>query len=255
MARRPIIAANWKMHKTHLEAIQAVQKLSYLLDARAAESVEVVICPPFTALRPLQVLLEGDRLPYRLGAQDVHWEEAGAFTGEISASMLTALRCAYVIVGHSERRRLFGETDEQVRRKVRRVLRSGMAPILCVGETLEERDAGRTADRVTEQIRAALAGVDPSHAATVVVAYEPVWAIGTGRNASAADAGEVVALIRGTVGSMLSSDAANAMRVQYGGSVTPGNIREFMSHPDIDGALVGGASLDPEDFALIVKYR
>jgi triosephosphate isomerase len=251
--RRPIIAANWKMHKTHLESIQAVQKLSYLLDEKDAERVEVVVCPPFTALRPLQTLLDADRLPYGLGAQNTHWEDQGAFTGEVSPVMLAALSCRYVIVGHSERRQLFGETDDMVRRKVAAVLAHDMTPILCVGESLEDRDAGRTEDRVTGQIRAALAGVGPEAAARVVVAYEPIWAIGTGRNPAPSDAGEVIGLIRSTIAS-LASAAAPAVRIQYGGSVKAGNIREFMAHPEIDGALVGGASLDPEEFALIVKY-
>ncbi len=253
--RRPIIAANWKMHKTHLEAIQAVQKLSYLLDQKDAERVEVVVCPPFTALRSIQTLIDSDRLPYLLGAQNVHWEEQGAFTGEISPGMLAALKCRYVIVGHSERRQLFGETDEAVRRKVRAVFAYGMVPILCVGESLEERDAGRTEDRITTQVRAAVQGLDDAQAAGLVVAYEPIWAIGTGRNAEPADAGEVVGLIRRTVGAIASQSGSERMRVQYGGSVKPGNIRDFMAHPEIDGALVGGASLDPEEFALIVRYR
>ncbi|HXY72178.1 MAG TPA: triose-phosphate isomerase [Actinomycetota bacterium] len=254
-ARRPIIAANWKMHKTHLEAIQAVQKLSYLLDASDAERVEVVICPAFTALRSVQTLLEADRLPYALGAQNVHSAEKGALTGEVSTPMLTALRCSYVIVGHSERRQLFGESDDQVAKKVRAVLDAGMTPILCVGETLEERDGGRTDDRVQGQVRAALAGLSAERVAAMVIAYEPIWAIGTGRNASAEDAGQVIRLIRDTVGAMASAEAAGAVRIQYGGSVKAANIREFMAHPDIDGALVGGASLDPEEFALIVRYQ
>jgi triosephosphate isomerase (TIM) len=253
--RRPIIAANWKMHKTHLEAIQAVQKLSYLLDKKDAEAVEVVICPPFTALRSLQTLIDADRLPYGLGAQDVYWEEKGAFTGEISPPMLSALNCTYVIVGHSERRQYFGETDEGVRRKVRAVFAAGMVPILCVGESLEERDAGRTEDKVVSQVRAALAGLEEQQVASLVVAYEPIWAIGTGRNANPADAGEVIGLIRRTVAGAASESASLSMRVQYGGSVKAGNIREFMAHPEIDGALVGGASLDPEEFALIVKFK
>jgi triosephosphate isomerase (TIM) len=252
-ARRPIVAANWKMHKTHLEAIQTVQKLSYLLDEKDAQRVEVVICPAFTALRPIQTLLDADRLPYALGGQNTHWEDQGAFTGEVSPVMLAALGCHYVIVGHSERRQLLGETDETVRRKVAAVFAHDMVPILCVGESLEDRDAGRTEDRVTGQVRAALSGLDPERAARLVVAYEPVWAIGTGRNAAPADAGEVIALIRATIGSMFPAAAAT-VRIQYGGSVKAGNIREFMAHPEIDGALVGGASLDPEEFALIVKY-
>jgi triosephosphate isomerase (TIM) len=254
-ARRPVIAANWKMHKTHLEAIQAVQKLSYLLDKKDSDRVEVVICPPFTALRSLQTLLDADRLPYGLGAQDVHWEDKGAFTGEISPGMLAALACRYVIVGHSERRQLFGETDETVRKKVRAVFAAGMAPILCVGETLEERDAGRTEDKVVTQVKAALGGMDEERVGSLIVAYEPIWAIGTGRNANPADAGEVIGLIRRTAASIASESASQTMRVQYGGSVKAGNIREFMAHPEIDGALVGGASLDTEEFALIVKYQ
>jgi triosephosphate isomerase len=253
--RRPIVAANWKMHKTHLEAIQAVQKLSYLLDRDDAERVEVVICPPFTALRSIETLLQSDRLPYALGAQDVHWEDKGAFTGAISPPMLKALGVRYVIVGHSERRALFGETDEIVNRKVRAVFRNGMTPILCVGETLEERDTGGTEDKVDRQIRADLKGVGAEEAASVVIAYEPIWAIGTGRNAEPADAGQVIATIREALASSFSSDVAGRVRVQYGGSVKAGNIRDFMAHPEIDGALVGGASLDPEEFALIVKYR
>jgi len=252
-SRRPIVAANWKMHKTHLEAIQTVQRLSYLLDKKDAEVVEVVICPPFTALRSIQVLLEGDRLPYGLGAQDVHWEEKGAFTGEIAPPMLAALKCSYVIVGHSERRQWFGETDETVAKKARAVFRAGMTPILCVGETLEEHDAGRTDEKVVGQIRAALRGLDADQVARLVVAYEPIWAIGTGRNAEPSGAGQVIGLIRETVRTLFSGDAAQALRVQYGGSVKAGNIRDFMAHPEIDGALVGGASLDPEEFALIVK--
>jgi triosephosphate isomerase len=253
--RRPIIAANWKMHKTHLEAIQAVQKLSYLLDRKDAEVVEVVICPPFTALRSIQVLIEGDRLPYGLGAQNVHWEAKGAFTGEVSAGMLAAVKCGYVIVGHSERRQLLGETDEMVAKKVRAVFAAEMKPILCVGETLEERDAGRTEDKVVGQVRAALGGIEAGRVEGTVIAYEPIWAIGTGRNAEPSDAGEVIGLIRATVGRLASEEAAAAMRIQYGGSVKAGNIRDFMAHPEIDGALVGWASLDPEEFALIVRYR
>ena len=255
MARRPIMAANWKMHMTHLEAIRDVQKLSYLLNRDDVERVEVVVCPPFTALRAIQILIESDRLRFGLGAQNVHFEEKGAFTGEISPPMLSALKVRHVIVGHSERRELFGETDETVNRKVRAVLAHGMIPILCVGETLQERDLGNTEEKVEGQVRAALAGVASEDVGKLVVAYEPIWAIGTGRNAEPADAGEVVGLIRSTLASLYSKEAADVVRVQYGGSVKPGNIREFMAHPEIDGALVGGASLDPEEFALIVKYR
>jgi triosephosphate isomerase (TIM) len=251
----PIIAANWKMHKTHLEAIQAVQKLSYLLDRKDADRVEVVICPSFTALRSVQTLIDSDRLPYGLGAQDVHPEDEGAFTGEVSGPMLAALDVGYVIVGHSERRQLFGENDETVNKKVKAVFRNGMVPIVCVGETLEEREAGGTETKVAEQVRRAFDGVDAAAAARAVVAYEPIWAIGTGRTAEPTDAGQVVEVIRATLADRVSAEVGAAVRVQYGGSVKPGNIREFMAHPEIDGALVGGASLDPEGFALIVRYR
>jgi triosephosphate isomerase (TIM) len=254
VARRPIVAANWKMHKTHLEAIQDVQKLSYLLDREDTERVEVAVCPPFTALRAVQTIIEADKLPFALGAQDVHWEEKGAFTGEISAPMLQALRVAYVIVGHSERRQHFGETDATVARKLRAVFRHGMIPILCVGETDDEREAGRATDVVTGQVREDLSKVGPDEAARLVIAYEPVWAIGTGKACSPADAGEAIRAIRDVLETMYSTDVAETVRVQYGGSVKAGNVREFMTHPEIDGALVGGASLDPEEFALIVKH-
>jgi triosephosphate isomerase len=243
------------MHKTHLEAIQAVQKLSYLLDRADAERVEVVICPPFTAIRSVQTILDADKLAYGLGAQNVHAETKGAFTGEVSAPMLKALNVSYVIVGHSERRQLFGEDDSAVNRKVRAVVSHGMKPLVCVGETAEERDAGGTESKVSQQVRRAFAEVEAGKASEAVVAYEPIWAIGTGRNAEPGDAGRVVEVIRQTLAERYSDDVAQAVRVQYGGSVKPGNIRGFMAHPEIDGALVGGASLDPEEFALIVKYR
>jgi len=254
VARRPIVAANWKMHKTHLEAIQDVQKLSYMLDKEDTERVEVVVCPPFTALRAVQTIIEADKLPFALGAQDVHWEEKGAFTGEVSPPMLQALRVAYVIVGHSERRQHFGETDATVARKLRAVFRHDMTPILCVGESDDEREAGRATDVVIGQVREDLSKVGPDEAARLVIAYEPVWAIGTGKACSPADAGEANRAIRDVLETMYSTDVAETVRVQYGGSVKAGNVREFMGHPEIDGALVGGASLDPEEFALIVKH-
>jgi triosephosphate isomerase len=243
------------MHMTHLEAIQAVQKLSYLLDKEDSERVEVVICPPFTALRSVETLIDSDRLGYGLGAQDVHPADKGAFTGEVSPGMLEALRVRFVIVGHSERRQLFGETDESVNEKVRAVFAHGMTPILCVGETLGERDAGLTDEKVVGQVERAVHGVGDEDAARLVVAYEPIWAIGTGRNALPADAGQTIGTVRRTIAQRYSAELADGVRIQYGGSVKPGNIRDFMAHPEIDGALVGGASLDPEEFALIVKYR
>jgi triosephosphate isomerase (TIM) len=252
--RRPIVTANWKMHKTHLEAIQDVQKLSYLLDREDTDRVEVVIGPPFTALRSVQTLIDSDRLPFGLGAQDVHWKDQGAFTGEISPPMLQALKVRYVIVGHSERREHFGETDALVARKVRAVLDHEMIPIVCLGETLAEREAGRAVDKVVGQVRRDLEKASPEEAARSVIAYEPIWAIGTGKACNPTDAGESIRAIRDALESMFSTDVAETVRVQYGGSVKAGNIREFMAHPEIDGALVGGASLDPEEFALIVRH-
>ena len=253
-SRKPIVAANWKMHKTHLEAIQDVQKLGYMLDKKDTEKVEVVICPPFTALRSVQTLVESDKLAFEVGAQNVHWEEKGAFTGEISPMMLKALKVSYVIVGHSERRELFGETDATVARKVKAVFDHEMTAILCVGESLEQREAGQAAEVVGAQVKEDLSKIGPQDASRVVVAYEPIWAIGTGKTCAPSDAAEVIRAIRDTLAAMFSADVSESVRVQYGGSVKAGNIRDFMSHPDIDGALVGGASLDPEEFALIVKH-
>jgi triosephosphate isomerase len=251
--RIPLISGNWKMHHNHFEALQCVQKLSYLVAGRQG-SPEVTVHPPFTDLRTVQTAIETDRMELTLGAQNCHWSEKGAFTGEVSPAMLAKLNVAYVIVGHSERRELFGETDEDVNRKVLAVLRWGMTPILCCGETLEEREAGETEDKVRRQVRAGLVGVSPEQASALVIAYEPIWAIGTGRTATSDDAQAVCALVRATVGEEVGEDAATAVRVQYGGSVKPANIAELMAQPDIDGALVGGASLEPEDFAAIVRY-
>ncbi len=252
--RRPVIAANWKMHHDHLVAIQVVQKLSYRLEKEDYEDCDVVICPPFTDLRTLQTLLEADEIPIALGAQNCYWEEKGAFTGEVSPGMLAKLNVAYVIVGHSERRQLFGETDETVNLKTKAVLKHEMTPIVCVGETLEERERGATDARVRDQTHGAFAGVKAADAARCVVAYEPIWAIGTGHNATPDDANATCGVIRATLRE-LYGDAADAMRIQYGGSVKPGNIADLMGMPEIDGALVGGASLDPDDFARIVRFR
>jgi triosephosphate isomerase (TIM) len=253
--RTPIIAGNWKMHRDHLEAIQLVQKLAYHLQADDYEGQDVVVCPPFVSLRSVQTLLQSDKLPIALGAQNCHAEDEGAFTGEISAPMLARLDVRYVIAGHSERRALFAETDEVVNAKVKAIQRHGMRPILCVGETLEEREAGRAVEVVVEQLRGSLAGVTLKDASELVVAYEPVWAIGTGRTATAADAQELCAAVRQELASLYGQPIADGTRIQYGGSVKPGNIRELMSQPDVDGALVGGASLSSEDFALIVAHR
>ncbi len=253
--RTPIIAANWKMHQDHFAAIQFTQKLSYLLDRKGSEGVEVVLCPPFTDLRSVQTTIDSDRIPVALGAQHCHWEDSGAFTGEVSPPMLAKLTVKYVIVGHSERRELFGETDEMVNAKLKAIRKHQMTPILCVGETLAEREAGTTEAKVTGQIRAAFAGVPKAQVGSTVVAYEPIWAIGTGRNATPEDAEATIAVVRAAVGEVGGADAAEQVRIQYGGSVKPGNIAALMERPGIDGALVGGASLDPEDFARIVRYR
>jgi triosephosphate isomerase len=252
--RKPIIAANWKMHHDHLVAIQVVQKLSYLIEKDDLELVDVVICPPFTDLRTLQTLIEADKLELGLGAQNCYFEDSGAFTGEISPVMLKKLNVDYVIVGHSERRELFGDTDELVNKKVKAVLKHEMRPIVCVGETLDEREAGGTNAKVDGQIRAAFDGVKKVAAEHCVVAYEPIWAIGTGRNATPDDANDTIGVIRAALRDLYGV-TADEMRVQYGGSVKPGNIGELMAMPEIDGALVGGASLDPDDFARIVNWR
>ncbi len=255
--RTPIMAGNWKMHRDHLEAIQLVQKLAYHLEEEDYTGQDVVVCPPFIALRSVQTLIQSDHLPIALGAQNCHPEDEGAFTGEISPPMLKRLDVAYVIAGHSERRALFGETDEVVNAKVAAIQRHGMRPILCVGETQEEREAGRAGEVVTSQLRGSLAGitVTPEEAEELVIAYEPVWAIGTGLTATPEDAQEMCAAVRSELASLYGSEVADAIRVQYGGSVKPGNVRSLMEQPDIDGALVGGASLSSEDFALIVGHR
>jgi triosephosphate isomerase len=252
-ARKPIISGNWKMNHTHLEAIAVVQKLAYSLGPADYERAEVSVHPAFTALRSVQTLLEADEVPISLGAQDVHPADAGAFTGEVSPVMLAKLNVRYVIVGHSERREHFGESDELVNQKLLAVLRHKMRPILCVGETLPEREAGLTEAKVLGQLGAALAGAPAETAKRVVVAYEPIWAIGTGRNASPGDAQAVCKAVRDWLGQRYSAEVAAAVTVQYGGSVTPENIADLVAEPDIDGALVGGASLDAERFAQIVR--
>ena len=253
--RKPLISGNWKMNLTHLEAIQVIQKLSYQLTTQDYEDVDVSVHPPFTGLRTVQLVLDTDRIPIALGAQNCHWEEKGAFTGEVSPGMLQKLNCTYVIVGHSERRELFGETDSVVRKKMESVVGHAMTPILCVGETLDEREAGTTEAKVTGQIQAALTGRPATEVAAMVVAYEPIWAIGTGRTATPDDAQTTCGLIRTTVRALFDDAVADAVRIQYGGSVKGSNAAELMAQPDIDGALVGGASLDPDEFARIVQYR
>jgi triosephosphate isomerase len=251
--RRPLISGNWKMHLNHFEAIQTVQKLNYLLTKDDFTNVDVSIHPPFTDIRSVQTLIETDRMEFALGAQHCHSEDKGAFTGEVSPVFLAKLGVRYVIVGHSERRALFGETDEMVRAKVAAVQQHGMTPIMCVGETLDQREAGTTTDVVLGQVRAGLDGRSAEQVGSLVVAYEPVWAIGTGRTATAADAQEVCSAIRTTVREIAGEAAAGSVRIQYGGSVKAGNIAELMAEPDVDGALVGGASLDPDEFARIAQ--
>jgi triosephosphate isomerase (TIM) len=254
-ARKPIISGNWKMNHNHFEAIQMVQKLSYLLDKHDDEAVEVTVHPPFTDLRSIQTLIDADKLFFKLGAQNCHWEAKGAFTGEISPVFLAKLNVSYVIAGHSERRELFGETDETVNTKVKAIFANGMTPILCCGETLAEREAGATESKVVGQVRAGLAGLSHDQVASIVLAYEPIWAIGTGRTATSQDAQTVCARIRAEVRDIAGAAAAEAARIQYGGSVKPSNAAELMGQADIDGALVGGASLDADEFARIVRYR
>ena len=253
--RKPLISGNWKMNHNHFEAIQTVQKLAYALTSEDYEHVDVSVHPPFTDIRSIQTVLQADDVPIALGAQNVHQAENGAFTGEISAGMLAKLDVTYVIVGHSERRELFGETDEIVNAKAIAVLKANMTPIVCCGETLEERQAGQAQARVASQIAGSLAKLTAEVVGELVIAYEPIWAIGTGETASSADAQEMCAHIRSLVKDQWGPDAAASVRIQYGGSVKPGNAPELMAQPDIDGALVGGASLDADEFARIVNYR
>jgi triosephosphate isomerase (TIM) len=251
MARRKFVCGNWKMHKTGAEAVALVKELAAgLADASGGGEVQVAVAPPFTALHAVAQALQGTSL--ELSAQDVHWEPQGAFTGAVSAPMLAEVGCRHGIVGHSERRQLFAETDEMVRKKVGALLAANLLPIVCVGETLAEREAGRTLAVVDRQVRAALAGLPPAALAALTIAYEPVWAIGTGKTATAAQAQEVHAAIRAILRE-LGGALADQLRIQYGGSVKPENAAELMSQPDVDGALVGGASLKANDFLAIVK--
>ncbi|MDQ3681161.1 MAG: triose-phosphate isomerase [Actinomycetota bacterium] len=249
------MSGNWKMNHNHLEAMQVVQKLVTRLDGKAYDAVDVSVHPPFTCLRSLQTLIEADKLSIVLGAQNCHWAESGAYTGEVSPPMLAKLNVIYVVVGHSERRQHFDETDDMVNKKVKAVLEAGMTPIMCVGETLEEREAGDAAHKVKGQVRAGLGGVSDEQVGGMVIAYEPIWAIGTGETATADDAQEMCEAIRSLVDGTWSDQAAQALRIQYGGSVNADNTAELMDQPDIDGALVGGGSLDPDDFAKIVQFQ
>ncbi len=246
--RKAFICGNWKMFKTPGETVALVRELRAKLNESA--SVEVGIAPPFTSLAAARQALLGSHL--RLAGQNCHWEAQGTFTGEVSAPMLKEVGCDSVIVGHSERRQHFGETDEAVNRRARAALESGLTPIVCLGETLAEREAGRTLDVVSRQIRACLAGFSPAQVEALVVAYEPVWAIGTGRVATPAQAQEVHQALRGWISDLAGRAVADKVRIQYGGSVKPDNAAELLALPDVDGALVGGASLKADDFARIV---
>ena len=254
-SRRPIVSGNWKMHHNHFEAIQFLQKLAYLVTKDDFEVVDVTIHPPFTDIRSVQTLIDADELRFSLGAQHCHFEDKGAFTGEVSPAMLGKLGVKYVIVGHSERREIFGESDEMVSQKITGIMRNGMTPIICVGETLDEREAGTTEEKVLGQLRSALHRRTPEQVGSFVIAYEPIWAIGTGRTATAHDAQAVIGAIRDEVRALVGAEAADSVRIQYGGSVKAGNIVEIMAQPDIDGVLVGGASLDPDEFARIIRFR
>ncbi len=253
-ARRPLISGNWKMHMNHFEAIHLVQKLAYLLSKDDLERVDVSVHPPFTDIRSVQTVLESEGIQISLGAQNCHPEDKGAFTGEVSPFFLAKLGVRLVICGHSERRQIFGEADDFVAAKVAAVIKHGMTPIVCVGETREEREAGTTLERVSSQVRGSLSGRTAADIAALVIAYEPIWAIGTGLTATAQDAQEVCSAIRQVVLADWGQAAADGVRIQYGGSVKAGNVAELMAQPDIDGALVGGASIDPDEFARIVQF-
>ncbi len=256
-ARTPLMAGNWKMNLDHLQGTHLVQKLDWTLeDAKHDHSeVEVVVLPPFTDLRSVQTLVEGDKLPLRYGAQDLSPEDSGARTGDISGAFLAKLGCSYVVVGHSERRDGHGETDEVVAAKAAAAFRHGLVPIVCVGEGLEVRQAGEHVAHVTGQVAGSLDGITAEQAESVVIAYEPVWAIGTGEVATPEDAQEVCGAIREQLASLYSPELADRVRVLYGGSVKSGNVASIMAGEDVDGALVGGASLQAEEFAAICRYR
>ena len=245
--RRPIIAGNWKMNLLREEGAALVRQLKESCDT---DAVDVVVCPPYTALSAVQPMLAGSRIG--LGAQDLSSEVQGAFTGEVSAKMLIDAGCRYVIIGHSERRTLYGETDDGVKQKLAAALQHGLTPIVCIGETLAQRDGGHMFDVLARQLEGGLAGLSTAEAGRIILAYEPVWAIGTGRNATPEQAQEAHAFIRGWLGKRFHAPAA-AMRIQYGGSVTAANAASLLQQPDVDGALVGGASLKAESFAAIVK--
>lgn len=253
--RKPLISGNWKMNLNHLEAIAVTQKLSYSLDDKDYDAVDVVVLPPFTDIRSVQTLIDGDRLRLEYGAQDLSPETSGAYTGDISGLMLNKLGCSYVVVGHSERRAIHNEDDALINKKIKAALANEITPIFCIGEELSIREAETHVNHVLSQIRNGLQGFHKPDLKKIVFAYEPVWAIGTGKTASAQDAQEVCSAIRVELGKIGSSEIAQAARILYGGSVKSSNIVEIMKEEDIDGVLVGGASLDPEEFAKIAKFH
>jgi len=250
--RKPFIAGNWKMNLTHMEAIQFIQDLGY--EFKNKNNIDVCICPPFTALRSVKNIIDADRLSFKIGAQNMHWGESGAFTGEISPLMLATLGMDYVIIGHSERREYFFETNGIVNKKIMSAFRHKLKPIMCVGESLAIRESGKARDFVLGQVTECLKDIDVKHIFDLTIAYEPIWAIGTGKNATSDDANDMCSAIRNKVADLYNNSAAELLRIQYGGSVKPSNITELMSMPDIDGALVGGASIKVEDFAAIINY-
>ena len=251
--RRPLVSGNWKMHHDHIEALHTVRDLGLRLKPEDIAQVDVTLHPPFTDLRTVQTLLEGESIPVALGAQHCNDHDRGAYTGEVSPQMLARLGVRYVLVGHSERRQHFAMSDDLVAATLRAVLRHEMTPVLCVGETEEERAAGLTEERLSSQLDAALRGLDPSQVAGMVVAYEPIWAIGTGRAATSVDAEDACLFVRETLRALAGPEAAQSVRVQYGGSVNPENAADLMAEPDVDGLLVGGASLDAATFLEIVR--
>ena len=253
--RKPLISGNWKMNLNHLEAIAVTQKLSYSLDDKDYDAVDVVVLPPFTDIRSVQTLIDGDRLRLEYGAQDLSPETSGAYTGDISGLMLNKLGCSYVVVGHSERRAIHNEDDALINKKIKAALANEITPIFCIGEELSIRQAETHVNHVLSQIRNGLQGFHKPDLKKIVFAYEPVWAIGTGKTASAQDAQEVCSAIRVELGKIGSSEIAQAARILYGGSVKSSNIVDIMKEEDIDGVLVGGASLDPEEFAKIAKFH
>ncbi|MFI7327167.1 triose-phosphate isomerase [Streptomyces rubiginosohelvolus] len=253
--RTPLMAGNWKMNLNHLEAIAHVQKLSFALTDKDYEDVEVAVLPPFTDLRSVQTLVDGDKLKIKYGAQDISAHDSGAYTGEISGPMLAKLRCTYVAVGHSERRQYHAESDEICNAKVKAAFRCGLTPILCVGEGLDIRKAGDQVSYTLAQLDGALKDIPAEQAETIVIAYEPVWAIGTGEVATPEDAQEVCGAIRRRLAELYSQELADAVRIQYGGSVKSGNVAAIMAQPDVDGALIGGAALDADEFVKIVRFR